>query len=94
MHSIFDYSFMTGNLFNITNNYTGSFVLPLNGDELDRDVFMGVKNIENNLDLQLIATCNSSIITGYVLTTDITSETQKNFTFDTNKYSCGDKVRI
>ncbi len=93
MHSIFDYTFMTGSLFE-SKNYSGSFILPLNGDELDRDVFMGVKNKENNLDLQMSATCDNSIITGYLLTTDIASETQTTFTFDTNKYSCGDKVRI
>ena len=63
-------------------------------DETKRDVFLGVYNIEKNSDLQMIVTCDSSAVTGYLLTTEVIAESQINFNIDTSKYSCGDRVRI
>ncbi len=75
-------------------SYNASFVLPLNNDEKRRDVFMGIQNLENNLDLQIIITCDSSLVKGYLLTGDVTLSEQTNFKLDTSKYSCGDKIRV
>ena len=55
---------------------------------------MGVYNTEPNLDLQLTATCDSSVVTGYVLTTEVVADYQINYNIDTSKYTCGDRVRI
>ena len=55
---------------------------------------MTITNLQSNLDLQLIVTCDSSVVKGYVLTSDIKSLDQTELKFDTNKYNCGDKVRI
>ena len=51
-------------------------------------------NLEDNLDLQAIVTCDSSAVKGYLLTADISTLDQKSFKFDTSKYTCGDKARI
>ena len=39
-------------------------------------------------------TCDSSLVKGYVLTTDVTSIEQVKFKYDTSMYTCGDKVKI
>ena len=77
MNRIYDESFWSGNLFVKKNlKYSGSFDLPLKNDEVRRSVFIGVQNKQENLDLQLNVTCDSSVIIAYLLTTNITSKTQ------------------
>ena len=68
----------TKNSFNATNQfvgpiYDGRFQLPWINDEFKRDVILVIQNFENNLDLQIKANCKKTSVSGYVLTSDITS---------------------
>jgi hypothetical protein len=84
---------MPGNEF-VGPSYNGSFVFPWKNDESKRDVYVAITNLQSSLDLQVIVTCDSSVVKGYVLTSDIKSLDQTGLKFDTNKYNCGEKVRI
>jgi hypothetical protein len=87
-------SFEAGKEF-VGPNYNGSFVLPMQNNEQKRDVFLAVQNLQKDLDLQAVITCDSSVVTGYVLSADVTtSQDLSKLKIDTSKYSCGDKVRI
>ena len=45
--------------------------------------------------MQLIVTCDSSLVAGYVLSGDLNPDSEEGVTNEaTDKYSCGDKVRI
>jgi len=61
---------------------------------LRRDVALVVRNMQNNIDLELKTYCDSKVVKGYVLTTDITSSTQTEFKYDTKSYNCGDVIRV
>ena len=93
LDKIFAATFEPGKPF-VGPTYDGSFVLPLESDEKKRDVYVGVQNLENNLDLQVIVSCDGNNVKGYLLTAEVNSVSQDIFKIDTATYSCGDKVRI
>ena len=55
---------------------------------------MALYNVQPNLDLQVIITCDSTAVVGYLLTTDIVAETEINYSIKTSTYKCGERVRI
>ncbi len=57
-------------------------------------MFIGVANLEDGLDLQLIVTCDSSLVVGYSLSGEVNPDLKGVEKITTNKYGCGDKVRI
>ena len=90
---VFESYFETGKPF-VGPIYSDTFSLPLNSDEKKRDVAMVIRNLENNLDVQIIASCDGNNVKGYVLTADVTSLTDMPTNIETKEYSCGDRVRI
>ena len=44
--------------------------------------------------MQATVTCDSSVVKGYLLTSEITIIGQKLLKYDTSEYTCGDRVRI
>ena len=43
----------------------------MKNNEKKRDIMMALYNVQPNLDLQVIITCDSTAVVGYLLTTDI-----------------------
>ena len=63
-------------------------------DDSKRTVQIDVSNLEPDLDLQLIVTCDSSFVTGYGLLADQNPATEEISKLDIASYKCGDKLRI
>ncbi len=55
---------------------------------------IAISNLEYSLDLQVIVTCDSSLVTGYFVNYDKNNETEEISNPATSKYKCGDRVRI
>ncbi len=93
MEYAYEMAFGSEQKFNTSKSYNGTFVLPFKGDDSKRSVYVNVANLEVGLDLQLIVTCDSSLVVGYALPNDLNADSKEKPT-KTDNYSCGDKVRI